>query len=258
MHENNPDKPTPPPFFVGYSMQMPPAIRRWLLVCVPLICAAGGFAVGSLAGAQPRFSDSQFEFGTTTDVTGWVVADPYPALLVVPDVRAVAPSAATRVHLVGPGKFGAALDDFVGRHVHLSGTVIARNQHTMLEVVPGSVRATADTPPMPALTSEPLGEVTLTGEIVDAKCHLGVMKPGEGIAHRACAIRCLSGGAPPMLVTRDDRQRVQFVLLTDAAGQPLQRAVLPFVAREVSVRGALERRGDSLFLATAADGVTRL
>jgi hypothetical protein len=29
--------------------------------------------------------------------------------------------------------------------------------------------------------------MTLTGEIVDSKCYLGVMNPGQGKVHRDCA-----------------------------------------------------------------------
>jgi hypothetical protein len=47
-----------------------------------------------------------------------------------------------------------------------------------------------------------LGTQTLIGEIVDSKCYLGVMNPGALIPHRACAIRCISGGIPPVLLVR--------------------------------------------------------
>ena len=49
--------------------------------------------------------------------------------------------------------------------------------------------------------------VMLRGEIVDSKCYLGVMNPGEGTVHRDCAARCLSGGLPPMLVVRSPARR---------------------------------------------------
>lgn len=48
-----------------------------------------------------------------------------------------------------------------------------------------------------------LGETTLKGEIVDSKCYLGVMNPGNLKAHRACAINCIQGGVPPVLLVRD-------------------------------------------------------
>ena len=49
---------------------------------------------------------------------------------------------------------------------------------------------------------ESLGKQTFVGEIVDSKCFLGVMNPGRLTPHRACAIRCISGGVPPVLLVR--------------------------------------------------------
>ena len=43
-----------------------------------------------------------------------------------------------------------------------------------------------------------LDTFTLIGEIVDSKRYLGVMNPGNGKVHRDCAVRCLSGGIPPI------------------------------------------------------------
>ena len=43
------------------------------------------------------------------------------------------------------------------------------------------------------------GETRLKGEIYDPKCAFGAMKPGFGKPHRSCAIRCISGGVPPIL-----------------------------------------------------------
>ena len=92
--------------------------------------------------------------------------------------------------------------------------------------------------------------MTLSGEIVDSKCYLGVMKPGEGLTHRACAIRCISGGIPPMLVSADAQGRPVYHLLTDAAGNALARELLPFVGRPVRISGSEERRNGALFLRT--------
>jgi hypothetical protein len=41
------------------------------------------------------------------------------------------------------------------------------------------------------------------GEVVDAKCYLGAMKPGDGKSHKACATLCVTNGIPAMPVTAD-------------------------------------------------------
>ena len=91
-----------------------------------------------------------------------------------------------------------------------------------------------------------LGTVTLTGEIVDSKCYLGVMNPGQGKVHRDCAARCLSGGIPPIFITTDGRE--QF-LLVGLDGRALGRdALREFVAESITIQGRVLARGDSQLL----------
>ena len=47
------------------------------------------------------------------------------------------------------------------------------------------------------LLPRPLGSLQIEGEIVDIKCWLGRMKPGDGRTHRACGQFCIQGGIPP-------------------------------------------------------------
>ncbi len=112
----------------------------------------------------------------------------------------------------------------------------------MIEVMPGSMQALA----AGAISRPPadLGPVvTLHGEIVDSKCHTGVMNPGRGKVHRDCAVRCLSGGVPPVLVESDPPYRL--ILLSDAEGNKLVPArFLDRVAEPISVRGRLVTRGE--------------
>jgi hypothetical protein len=90
-----------------------------------------------------------------------------------------------------------------------------------------------------------LGAVTLTGEIVDSKCYLGVMNPGRTKVHRDCAARCISGGIPPALVTSDG-----FYMLVGGDGRPLNHELLQWVAETIEVHGNLERSGEALTLRT--------
>jgi len=47
------------------------------------------------------------------------------------------------------------------------------------------------------------------GQIVDPKCYLGVMKPGEGKPHSDCAIRCIDGF--PLLLPKDEKMFFSFL-----------------------------------------------
>jgi hypothetical protein len=117
----------------------------------------------------------------------------------------------------------------------------------MIEVKRDSIKAiAAATNTTPATIA--LGKQTLVGEIVDSKCFLGVMNPGRLAPHRACAIRCISGGVPPVLLVRQKVGPAVYLLLTDSNGNPVNQEVLDFVAEPIEVTGEVVRQGDLLIL----------
>ena len=91
-----------------------------------------------------------------------------------------------------------------------------------------------------------LGRVTLRGEIVDTKCYLGVMNPGEHKVHRDCAVRCISGGVPAAFIVRDASGDSRILLLAGEDGRALNREVLPFVAEPLEIPATLIRTGSML------------
>ena len=158
-------------------------------------------------------------------------------------------------YLVSPFKFGidaklaAQLD---GKAVSLKGTLIYRDDQTMIEVAEGSLKTDATRGPAAVtnaiLASVSLGEQTLRGEIVDSKCFLGVMNPGQLLPHRACAIRCISGGIPLVLLVRQSDGTAHYLLLVSRAGLPVNREVLNLVAEPVQITGEVIRQGGLLVL----------
>ncbi|MEL6870631.1 MAG: hypothetical protein AAFO81_12595 [Pseudomonadota bacterium] len=248
----------PTQFYVGYG-RVPTAMQRWLRVVIPGLLVIAGVSLGTFAASQHPFTDSTFEFGNTTQLSGYYVADPHPALMVssAPPQATGTPSL-SRVHLVGSGKFAAAIPANPGEFLTVSGTLIERAQQTMLEVIADSVQLATPATKAALTASVALGAAELSGEIVDSKCHLGVMKPGDGTAHRACAIRCISGGLPPMLVTRNKTGQTDYVLLSDDQRNVIGAWLLPYVGKPVRVRGTLETRNGATYLNTAETGVTLL
>ena len=118
----------------------------------------------------------------------------------------------------------------------------------MIEVVPASIAAGARRSPAASQRIIDLGPVTLRGEIVDTKCYLGVMNPGEHKVHRDCAVRCISGGVPPAFLARDASGDSRVLLLVGEDGRALSREVLPFVAEPLEISGVLVRTGSALTL----------
>ncbi|NES70701.1 MAG: hypothetical protein F6K24_38555, partial [Okeania sp. SIO2D1] len=93
-----------------------------------------------------------------------------------------------------------------------------------------------------------LGEFSLVGEIVDSKCYPGVMKPGQTKTHRACAIRCISGGVPPVLVVHNEKSEKLYFLLADSQGKAVNSRVLDKVGDPVEITGEVVQYGDMLIL----------
>jgi hypothetical protein len=120
----------------------------------------------------------------------------------------------------------------------------------MLELQPGSTKTTAPGQSLPTARPVPvsLGRQTFRGEIVDSKCWMGVMNPGVLTPHRACAVRCISGGIPPMLLVRRENAPPLNLLLTDEAGKPVNDRVLDLVAEPVEITGEVVRDGELLTL----------
>ncbi|MGE0363118.1 MAG: hypothetical protein AB7H93_07790 [Vicinamibacterales bacterium] len=272
--------PPPPPddeFYIGYDPPMPPRIAARVTQVAAAVIVASAVAAMTALAAHRRLAPAAFDFGRPQPLHGVLQRTPYPELKV--DGR--------RSLLVGFGKQGAESDlaGIPDGPVTLAGTRIERDGHRMFEVVPGSVRAltasksgTKSVPVGPGPTAMNWGrpgsttigarprqahvadpaDVTLQGEIVDSKCFLGVMNPGEGTVHRDCARVCLRGGIPPMLLVRGARAEEALVLLVDDAGAPIGRQLADLAGVPVEVNGRLTRDGDRLVLFTARTRVVPL
>ena len=234
-------------FYVGYLPKAPTALARFVRnVSIVLGLLALTVALVLVIGQEP-FADSAFEYGKVRSFEGVVETRPFPTLLVERPGEVEQRDKYSRYLLVAPGKHGAddLVASFAGKQVRLQGQLIYRDGGTMVEIAPGSITV-ADTTPAVQEATRDLGTVTVSGEVVDSKCYLGVMNPGQGKVHRDCAARCLSGGIPPIFVTTDGRE--QF-LLVGLDGRALGRdALREFIAEPISIRGEVLARGDSRLL----------
>jgi hypothetical protein len=118
----------------------------------------------------------------------------------------------------------------------------------MFEVAPGTIAArpvfVGDAPEATVVSVRPRegAPVTLRGEIVDSKCFLGVMAPGEGKTHKDCASLCLRGGIPPAFVVRDREGRTALLLLVSESGDSLagHAAALRLAGEPIEVTGVVD------------------
>jgi hypothetical protein len=255
-------------FFIGWE-PTPKKYARFLRpIIVALLLITGGVAA-AVAYLQRDPGTGHWDTENVRTFDGIVYTRPY-AMIRVPGGK---PGDLPRtLLLVEDGKFGALprAEGFVqgraeGIAVRVTGTILHRDGRWMLELAEGENGMRRLTgaeegrlPPLGWPAPEVLGEnVTLNGEIIDPKCYLGAMKPGGGKTHKACAMLCISGGVPPMLVTRDASKNETFYLLACEEGGVANERVLDFVGDPVQVSGRLERHDDLLLLRMAADGVRR-
>lgn len=228
-------------FYVGY-LPLPRAHRRFLQITFPITIFLMLFSAVGVALTQRDPGAGRWQTGRASTWEGRLLFDPYPTLIVTGEH-------AGPYLLVRMGKRGA--QDIArphdARRVSVRGRLLQRDGRRMIELddPPGADPAITPSPITTTLPSPPptsLGPVTLTGEILDAKCYLGAMKPGDGKAHKACATLCVSAGIPPMLYSINPDGSRRYTLLADQHGGPLNAALLPFIGEPVSLSGHLESR----------------
>jgi hypothetical protein len=214
-----------------------PLLGFLALLLVTLIVGFGAlaFALGVTVD-DPGGGD----FTGEKDITGVLIADPYPMIVTDKDQHTIV--------LSGGGKRGVQAEarPLDGKHVRATGAGVKRGDRDLLLVddlrlAPGDVVTPA---------REALGTWRLTGEICDGKCSLGVMRPGNKPAHKACANVCLLGGVPPVFITTTQVLGTRYVLMGDPENHALPDAFRDYVAITSRMDGTLERIGDALVFRT--------
>jgi hypothetical protein len=218
-------------FYIGYETPIPRRSRPRVLGAVSLAVILGVVLAVLFVARQQSFAAASFNFGGRDRLSGIVTLDPYPVLTV----------GSERVWLVGPGKRGAEhlVGALAGRMADLEGALIRRGSMRALEVAAGRPAASSGTLFSKPTTVLEIGEMTLSGEIVDAKCYLGVMNPGEGTVHRDCAVACIRGGLPPLFRVQTNDGRTVLLTLTSRVGGRVNAWAAALAGRPVTIRGAV-------------------
>jgi hypothetical protein len=255
-------------FFIGW-LPMPRGYVQFLKPVVQTLLLTGITVAAALAFFQRDPGGGQWDDTKVVTLRGVAFSKPY-AIVRVPGEK---PGDAPRTYLlVEDGKFGALprVSRFVqdreeGVPVEAKGTILHRDDRWMLalEVGDESMRKLSqeEAIALPYLAWSPVqvlaDSITLRGEIIDPKCYLGAMKPGGGKTHKACAMRCIAGGIPPMLVTRDAANGKTLYLLVTPEGTVANDAVFPFVGDQVELAGRLEQHDDLLVLKVSPADIRR-
>lgn len=247
-------------FYIGWQEQAPAIFASKVKAFVIGIMLLIPLVVVLLVLNQKGFKSSVFELGQLTTLEGVLIDQPVPMLKTQIGLDANQQPLYQSIVLVGFGKKGAEQDlanitqttgeTWVNHSVKLRGTLIYYDGKVVLELSEGAAAfVERGKNPVPTFTKkQALGDIKLRGEIYDPKCALGVMKPGYGKSHRSCAVRCISGGIPPLFRVANLDQSVNYFLLLDEQGNKLNEQVLDYVADQIQICGRLEQQDDWMFL----------
>jgi hypothetical protein len=240
-------------FYIGYQASAPASLARYMRGVVIALMLCAGLVACLLARGHNRYARAFFDFGNVREFTGTLLLQPVPTLIASTQEE-------TSYALVGVGKHGIepVPADLNGKAVRLQGTLIERDGMKMIEVQPTSLRADNARAELPSVPAQAAGEIRLRGMIVDGKCYLGVMNPGEGKPHRECAVRCISGGIPPLFVAQDETGKTDRLWLVGTDGSAINDRVLDYIAEPVEIVGFVQIESGQLVLRAAPENIRRL
>ncbi|NRB03734.1 MAG: hypothetical protein HRU30_10775 [Rhodobacteraceae bacterium] len=213
--------------------------------------AAAGFALG-VAQDDPGEGAFRFDYGRQT-VTGVVELTPYPLIHVTEGNDRIKAGETFMMSAGGKSGVDGRAAPLAGQVAQVSGVMLERGDLYMLQLRGGrnGIRAAEGSGAVPE--PQDLGRWRLAGEICDGKCLSGAMRPGRGLAHKACANLCLLGDVPPVFVSTQPVEGSEFLLITGPDGTALPEAAYDYVAQYVTVEGQVRRHGSLLVFAMDPD-----
>ncbi|MEM8878413.1 MAG: hypothetical protein AAGD23_11160 [Pseudomonadota bacterium] len=232
------------PFFIGFSNTVPaPLVLFLAVVAAAFIGGMAGLAL-ALSSSVDDPGDGFVAWGQYQELSGILETEPYP-ILRLPAQNGQGPRAYL---LSGQGKNGvqSRATPLSGQPAEAGGVFIQRGSIQMLQVG-GRVGLRAPEADPAAFQPEdrvPLGRWRLTGEICDGKCYLGIMRPGRGLSHKACANLCIAGGVPPVFVAAGPVDGQEFFVVAGPDGGPMPDEWMRHVAVFIEAEGEIERMDD--------------
>jgi hypothetical protein len=260
-------------FYIGYVPKAPSKLAWFLRVTIMIIGLGVMVLAFTLVRNQKGFSNSNFEYGKLTDIEGVFVKEPIPMIKMKVGKDLYGSQVIQTLPMVGFGKMGAesvmnVMEEKLGQNLNnkrlrIKGTLIYGDGKALIQVAEEDnpdaqkvlVTNAKDLSPQPI---KEMGMVQLKGEILDPKCYFGVMKPGEGKPHKSCAIRCISGGITPVLVTKTRSGNISYYWLLDQNGKAINQQILEYVAEPVAVKGSLKKSDDIELLFVNVKDIKRI
>ena len=243
--ENNIQK-TKNNFFIGWLGSLDVNIKKSISRFVFPAMLIGFVFLFSFTFSQRKIANAEYRYNEVAEYTGFMSNTPFPHILITKGKDIFGNPVNEVLPLVNAWKFGAdfLIDEWSKKNnsglTTLNGTIIIRDSVKAMEL---TSKENSFQQPKTQLSYfktsvQKIGMVTIKGEIIDPKCYLGAMNPGEGKPHRSCAIRCISGGIMPMITYTENNQKKYAVLLGEY-GEKINNKVLDFVAEPIEINGVL-------------------
>jgi hypothetical protein len=232
------------PFFVGWG-KVPKALRLFLACCAAFLLI--GFGAAAYVTSATQTDTGGGAFMGRAEAIGVLQVSPYPILHVIESPQF---EPGDSILLSGVGKKGA-VDQAMGMDgqvVQANGFRLDRGDLLSMQLRDGErgLKLAEDQSQAINVEIEPLGRWKLQGEVCDGKCLSGAMRPGTGLAHRACANLCLLGDVAPVFVSAGPVGGSEFLLMSDANGAGVTEELLDYTAIFVEIQGDVERHGSML------------
>lgn len=220
-------------FYVGY-LATPPRLARWVRIAAGALLFMMAGSAALIASAQRDPGSARWDTGATITVEGTLLEQPYP--MIVSDAGEV-------TLLVQTGKRGAQ-SRVAGHHgssITATGWLLERDGRRILELTDDVDAVHVRKPLAAGLNVWTLDTsdttTTLRGEIVDAKCYLGAMKPGDGKGHKACATLCISNGIPAVLASPLIDGSTRYYLVINTQAQAATSLVTAYAGEPIELTG---------------------
>jgi sulfoxide reductase heme-binding subunit YedZ len=252
-------------FYIGWLANTDKASIKTLKRFVFPVTLIGLSFLITFTFSQKKIANSEYKYNEVAEYTGMISNLPFPHILFMKRKDDLGNPKLEVLPLVNVWKFGA--DSLIANWCKtnnnctatIRGTIISRDGVNAMELSGESASFLRSKNSIPEINSIPflIGKQIITGEIIDPKCYLGAMNPGEGKPHRSCAIRCISGGIMPM-ITYNQNGIKKYAVLLGENGEKINKEVLDYVAEPIEIKGSLYKYENWQFLYINTKNIKRL
>ncbi len=235
-------------FYIGYIPKAPKGIAWFVIAFVVILFVVMGGVSYFLSTSHDHITNGTYEYGELTEVKGVIRMEPVPHIRILADSEG---KVGKNIMLIDFGKFGARtsvekMQKKIGANISeyevtIRGTLVYQDGFTLMELTEKENALLSheklDNAIRYKVYPTTMINKTLTGEIVDAKCYFGSMKPAQSKPHRSCAILCISGGIPPVFVVQTPENTAEYYILKGLKGEDINEEVLDFVADATNIQG---------------------